>query len=95
MLPTLRLRNRHDILVVAGGDGTVNEAVNGLRDARLPLAVVPLGTANVLAAEIGMATDPRSVARTIALGRPRPVSVGELRQMSHVPGRVASVISTR
>lgn len=68
--------NRHDVLVVAGGDGTINEAVNGLRDNRLPLAIVPLGTANVLAAEIGMATDPRAVARTIALGRPRPISVG-------------------
>jgi diacylglycerol kinase (ATP) len=68
--------NRYDILVVAGGDGTINEAVNGLAGARLPLAIVPLGTANVLAAEIGLATNPRSVARTIALGRPRPISVG-------------------
>jgi len=68
--------NRYDVLVVAGGDGTINEAVNGLSGARLPLAIVPLGTANVLAAEIGMATDVRAVARTIALGRPRPISVG-------------------
>jgi diacylglycerol kinase (ATP) len=68
--------NRYDVLVVAGGDGTINEAVNGLAGARLPLAIVPLGTANVLAAEIGMATDARTVARTIALGRPRPISVG-------------------
>jgi diacylglycerol kinase (ATP) len=68
--------NRHDVVVAAGGDGTINEVVNGLRDSRLPLAVVPLGTANVLAAEIGMGTDVQSVARTIALGRPRPISVG-------------------
>jgi diacylglycerol kinase (ATP) len=68
--------NRYDILVVAGGDGTINEVVNGLSSSRLPLAIVPLGTANVLAAEIGMATGARSVARTIALGRPRPISVG-------------------
>jgi YegS/Rv2252/BmrU family lipid kinase len=68
--------NRYDVVVVAGGDGTVNEVINGLAGARLPLAIVPLGTANVLAAEIGMATDARTVARTIALGRPRPISVG-------------------
>jgi diacylglycerol kinase (ATP) len=66
---------RYDALVVAGGDGTINEAVNGL-SADLPLAIVPLGTANVLAAEIGLAIDPRSVARTIAFGSPRPISVG-------------------
>jgi YegS/Rv2252/BmrU family lipid kinase len=67
---------RYDALVVAGGDGTINEAVNGLNGAHLPLAIVPLGTANILAAEIGLDTDPCSVARTIALGCPRPISVG-------------------
>jgi YegS/Rv2252/BmrU family lipid kinase len=67
---------RYDALVVAGGDGTINEAVNGLNGADLPLAIVPLGTANVLAAEIGLTTDPDSIARTIALGSPRPISVG-------------------
>ncbi len=68
--------NRYDVLVVAGGDGTINEAINGLCGSRLPLAIVPLGTANVLAAEIGLAEDARSIARTIALGRPCPISVG-------------------
>jgi len=67
---------RYDLLVVAGGDGTVNEAINGLGDKPLPLAILPLGTANVLAAEIGLATDPDSVAAAIALGVPRPVALG-------------------
>lgn len=65
-----------DRLVVAGGDGTINEAVNGLAGSMLPLAIVPLGTANVLAAEIGLATDADSIARTILVGLPRPVSLG-------------------
>src|SRR5687768_11921870 len=51
---------RYDALVVAGGDGTVNEAINGLADTPLPLAILPLGAANVLAAEIGQALDPAS-----------------------------------
>jgi YegS/Rv2252/BmrU family lipid kinase len=66
-----------DLVVAAGGDGTVNEVINGLGGAPLPLAIVPLGTANVLAAEIGLRTDPEAVARTIAQGEPRPVSLGQ------------------
>lgn len=69
-----------DCLVVAGGDGTINEAVNGLSgngpgDAP-PLAIVPMGTANVLAAEIGLSADPLAIARTIALGPARRVALG-------------------
>lgn len=71
-----------DVLVAAGGDGTVNEVVNGLvgRDDPAespPLGIIPLGTANVLAAEIGLAAEPGAVARCLAEGSVRPVSVGQ------------------
>jgi YegS/Rv2252/BmrU family lipid kinase len=68
-----------DLLVVAGGDGTINEAVNGLLSngaASRPLALVPLGTANVLAAEIGLATDPSVIAGTIVQGTAAHAHVG-------------------
>jgi YegS/Rv2252/BmrU family lipid kinase len=68
-----------DLLVVAGGDGTINEAVNGLLSnggASPPLAILPLGTANVLAAEIGLDTAPPVVARTIAGGAAAQAYVG-------------------
>ncbi len=65
-------------VVAAGGDGTINEAVNGLAGTGVELAILPLGTANVLAREIGLAPDPDSVAETIAQGRARPVSLGRV-----------------
>jgi YegS/Rv2252/BmrU family lipid kinase len=68
-----------DVVVAAGGDGTVNEVLNGLAQGSggLKLGVIPLGTANVLACEIGL--DPKNldqIARTIAFGPARHVHVG-------------------
>jgi YegS/Rv2252/BmrU family lipid kinase len=71
-----------DAVVAAGGDGTINEVANGLLGGELPLAILPLGTANVLAAEIGLAVRPDRVADAIARGRPRPVRVARLRSPS-------------
>lgn len=71
--------NGYDLIVVAGGDGTVNEAANGLANAvsQVPLAVVPLGTANVLAAEIGLAASPKAVLSMLAGGRRRNIRLGQ------------------
>ena len=63
---------RYSVIAVAGGDGTVNEAVNGLiirGDAGVPIAIVPLGTANVLARELGLAFSADGIAATIMTGR--------------------------
>ena len=49
----------HDVVVAVGGDGTVNEILNGLDVAR-PIAVYPVGTGNVLAKEVG---SPRRLSR--------------------------------
>jgi diacylglycerol kinase (ATP) len=73
------LADDYDRMVVAGGDGTINEAINGLADRRLPLAVVPLGTANVLAAEIGLGVGSSGVARAIADGPATTVALGRIR----------------
>jgi YegS/Rv2252/BmrU family lipid kinase len=65
-----------DRLVVAGGDGTINESLNGLEGPMPPLAIVPLGTANVLAHELGLGRRAEAVAAAIAEGQPRAVTLG-------------------
>lgn len=59
---------RCDAVVAAGGDGTINEALRGLQDSGVPLGIIPLGTANVLALEMRFKFNPDSIARTIAFG---------------------------
>ncbi len=71
-------KDQYDRIVVAGGDGTVNEVLNGLRPDSPPVGLIPMGTANVLAAEIGLGSQPDEIARTIAYGEPRPVSLGDV-----------------
>lgn len=71
-----------DLLVVAGGDGTINEVANGLGANRhgaaaLPLGIVPLGTANVLAIELGLGLTAPAVAEALLDGEIRPISLGE------------------
>ena len=67
-----------DAVVAAGGDGTINEVVNGLADPRLPLGIVPLGTANVLAAEIGLPVEAEAVTQTLLEGTTSPIALGSI-----------------
>ncbi|NMM45408.1 diacylglycerol kinase family lipid kinase [Rhodospirillaceae bacterium KN72] len=57
-----------DAVVAAGGDGTINEVANGLIGRGIPLAIAPLGTANVLAFEIGLGLNLRRAADLPAQG---------------------------
>jgi diacylglycerol kinase family enzyme len=67
-----------DLIVVAGGDGTINEAAEGMLHSAVPLAILPGGTANVLAQEIGLGTRIERAAARLEECRPRRISVGHL-----------------
>jgi diacylglycerol kinase (ATP) len=66
-----------DLIVAAGGDGTINEIVEGMVNCAVPLAVLPAGTANVLANEVGLGSGvaraarrlPEYVSKRVPLGR--------------------------
>jgi diacylglycerol kinase (ATP) len=64
---------RFDLVVAAGGDGTVNEVVNGLAGSSRPMAVLPFGTGNVLANILGLPRAPEELARVIAEAPARPI----------------------
>jgi diacylglycerol kinase family enzyme len=70
---------RGDALVVAwGGDGTVNEVASALVAAGTPLAIVPTGSGNGLARELGVARDARTAIAEAVRARPRSIDAGEL-----------------
>nr|WP_321983688.1 YegS/Rv2252/BmrU family lipid kinase [uncultured Lichenicoccus sp.] len=63
------------LVVAAGGDGTIAEVADGL-DGRCRLGIIPLGTANVLAHELGLPEAASEVASVLAGGRGRPLWPG-------------------
>lgn len=67
-----------DLVVACGGDGTVNEVVGGMAGSRVPLMVIPAGTANVLAQEIGLPLDWVEAAGLLRTGRIRRIALGRV-----------------
>ncbi|HKZ80196.1 MAG TPA: diacylglycerol kinase family protein [Pyrinomonadaceae bacterium] len=63
-------------IIVAGGDGTINEALQGLLGTNVRLGILPRGTANVLARELRLPLDCKEAAAVIAKGKTRQIHVG-------------------
>lgn len=67
-----------DLIIVLGGDGTINEAVNGMVNSEATLAILPGGTANVLAMELGLGSRLRAAIAKISQCKVQRVAVGRM-----------------
>ncbi|HEY0704790.1 MAG TPA: diacylglycerol kinase family protein [Candidatus Acidoferrales bacterium] len=78
----LAVTARREMVIACGGDGTINEIINGLVGSQVPMALLPAGTANILAKELEIPWDipraakliPEGVIRRIALGVAAPLT---------------------
>jgi diacylglycerol kinase (ATP) len=70
------VEQRRGMVIACGGDGTINEIVNGLAGSQVPMALLPAGTANILAKELGIPWDIPHAARLIPGGTVRRIALG-------------------
>lgn len=68
----------YDRIVAAGGDGTLNEVVNGVTSSELPIALLPLGTVNVFALEAGISKQLEKACALAVQGSPRQITLGRI-----------------
>jgi diacylglycerol kinase (ATP) len=73
------LEDHCDLVVVAGGDGTIRGVARRLAGRAIPLAVIPMGTANNIAGSLGITGNPVDVARRLGDGEMRPLDLGLVR----------------
>jgi len=74
------------MIVAAGGDGTINEVVEGMVGSDVPLGILPAGTANVLASETGMSSNFEKAARDLSDFAAERISVGRIEFTDGSPG---------
>jgi diacylglycerol kinase (ATP) len=72
------MRNGYDSILACGGDGTVHEVLQCLVGTDVALGVVPLGTANALAQDLGLGTSPVNAVRKLLIATPTKIPVGRI-----------------
>ncbi|RUY25011.1 lipid kinase [Mesorhizobium sp. M7A.F.Ca.US.001.04.1.1] len=72
----VRLRQTADLVVVCGGDGSLSAAAMAVVESRLPMGIIPMGTANDLARTLDIPMDLLQAADVIVRGRLRQIDIG-------------------
>ena len=65
-------------MLVLGGDGTINEVVQGMAHSHVPLGVLPGGTANCLAMELGLSSNVEHAAERLGASEPARIALGRV-----------------
>ena len=73
-----RHREKVNCVIIGGGDGTIHGALSGLLESKLPLGILPLGTANDLARTLQIPTDPVHACDVILDGAIRSIDIGSV-----------------
>ncbi|MBU1334658.1 MAG: lipid kinase [Alphaproteobacteria bacterium] len=73
-----RRRHEADLVIVCGGDGTINSAAKGVLETGLPMGIMPMGTANDLARTLAIPDDLLKAADVILAGHTSRVDLGEV-----------------
>lgn len=66
----------YDTVIAAGGDGTVNEVINGIAGSKIKLGIIPMGTANILALELNLPFEIEAACHVIAQGNRKKIDLG-------------------
>jgi diacylglycerol kinase (ATP) len=69
-------KNKYDMVIAAGGDGTVNEVINGIIGSKIPLVIIPFGSTNVLALELGIPFNVSEASELISHGKKLKIDLG-------------------
>ncbi|MEM4396967.1 MAG: diacylglycerol kinase family lipid kinase [Candidatus Woesearchaeota archaeon] len=77
-------KDKVDFFTVFGGDGTIKDVVSGMFDNPKPIGIIPFGTVNVLALDLGIPFDPIGAAHTIVQGIKKNIDVGVINQQPFI-----------
>ncbi len=77
------ISNGCDTILACGGDGTVHDVLQAMVGTSIALGVIPMGTANALAADLGLPASPRKAAKILLSAIPTRISVGRVFFQDH------------
>ncbi len=71
-------KEKYELVIAAGGDGTINEVVNGIINSKSILGIIPLGTINILAMELGIPQNFTKALNLILTGSVKAIDIGKV-----------------